>query len=198
MTIAAPSRRSWRVVDIVVAAVLAAACGLVFTAWGAISSGPYGVLGAITPGAEGLGNGPFLFAGVLGGLVIRKPGAAVFTELVAAVIEALAGSQWGLSVLLSGAIQGLGAEIVFAVLLYRSFGPVTALLAGAGAGLGEDVVDILTYYVGKRPEFLVTYGVTTIISGAVVGILSWLLVRALATTGALDRFAAGRSARRAV
>ncbi|MDQ1514057.1 MAG: energy-coupling factor transport system permease protein [Microbacteriaceae bacterium] len=198
MTIAPPSRRSWRVVDIVVAAVLAAACGLVFTAWAAISSGPYGLLGALAPGAEGLANGPFLFAGVLGGLVIRKPGAAVFTELVAAVLEALAGSQWGLSVLLSGLVQGLGAEIVFAVLLYRSFGPITALLAGAGAGLGEDVVDILTYYVGKRPEFMITYGITTVVSGAVVGLLSWLLVRALAATGALDRFAAGSSARRAV
>ena len=198
MTFILPARRTWRVVDIVVAAVLAAACGLVFTAWGAVSNGPYTALGALAPGAEGLANGPFLFAGVLGGLVVRKPGAAVFTELVAAVIEALAGSQWGLSVLLSGAIQGLGAEIVFAVLLYRSFGPVTALLAGAGAGLGEDVVDILTYYVGKRPEFLITYGITTVVSGAVVGLLSWLLVRALAATGALDRFAAGSSARRAV
>jgi energy-coupling factor transport system substrate-specific component len=197
-TFAPPRSTSWRVVDIVVAAVVAAACGVVFTVWGAISEGPYTALSAILPGAEGLGNGPFLFAGVLGGLIVRKPGAAIFVEVVAAVIEALAGSHWGLSVLLSGAIQGLGAELVFAALLYRSFGPVAALLAGVGAGIGEDVVDILTYYTAKRPEFLITYGIATVISGAVFGLLSWLLVRALASTGVLDRFAAGRSARRTV
>ena len=191
-------RMRWRVVDIVVAAVVAAASGIVFAAYGAISSGPYGILSGLLPGAEGFGNGPFLFAGVLGGLIVRKPGAAIFTELVAAVIEALAGSQWGLSVLLSGTVQGLGAELVFALFAYRFFGPFVALLAGAGAGIGEDVVDLLTFYVGKRIEFAAVYAISTVVSGAVAGAVCWLVVRALARTGALDRFAAGRSARRTV
>lgn len=185
-------------IDIVVAAVLAVASGVVFTAYGAVSSGAYTGLGLVLPGLEGLCNGPFLFAGVLGALIVRKPGAAIFTELVAAVVEALLGNQWGISVLLSGIVQGLGAELVLAALLYRSFGPVAALLAGAGAGVGEDVVDILTAYLAKRPEFIVTYALTTVVSGAVFGLVSWGIVRALARTGALDRFAAGRSARRLV
>ena len=93
-------------------------------------------------------------------------------------------------------MQGLGAELVFAALLYRRFGPGVAFLAGAGAGLGETVVDLFLYYPGSKPVFVVIYAISTMLSGAVFGFLSWLLVRALARTGALARFAAGRDAKR--
>jgi energy-coupling factor transport system permease protein len=198
MTIAPPTRRTWRVVDIVVASVIAAACSVVFVLWAVAYQGPAALLTPLLPGLQGLVNGPWLFAGVLAGLVVRKPGAAVYAELVAAVIEALVGNQWGVTTLISGLVQGLGAEVVFAVLLYRGFSPLVAFLAGAGAGLGETVVDLLLYYPGSKPAFALTYGLSTMLSGAVFGLLSWLLMRALASTGVLDRFAAGRSARRVV
>src|SRR6187402_1203149 len=148
VTATSTSRRStartwrWRVVDIVVAAVLGVASGVVFWAWG-IAWTPLANGLAFTPGLEGILNGLWLFAGVLGGLVVRKPGAAVFVELVAAVTEAVIGSQWGVTTLLSGVIQGLGAEIVFAILLYRVWSWWVAALAGAGAGLAEGILDSL-------------------------------------------------------
>ena len=183
-------------VDIVVASVIAAACSVVFIAWGVAYQGPATLLTPLLPGLQGLVNGPWLFAGVLAGLIVRRPGAAIYAELVAAVIEALVGNQWGVTTLISGLAQGLGAELVFAVLLYRRFGPGVAFLAGAGAGLGETVVDLLLYYPGSKPVFVVIYAISTMLSGAVFGFLSWLLVRALARTGALARFAAGRDAKR--
>jgi energy-coupling factor transport system substrate-specific component len=196
MTVLERTRAPWRVVDIVVASVIAAACSVVFIVWGVAYQGPFTALTALLPGLQGLINGPWLFAGVLAGLVVRRPGAAIYAEVVAAVIEALVGSQWGVMTLVSGAVQGLGAELVFAALLYRRFGPGIAFLAGAGAGLGETVVDLLVSYPGSTPVFVVVYAVTTMLSGAVFGFLSWLLVRALARTGALSRFAAGRDAKR--
>jgi energy-coupling factor transport system substrate-specific component len=196
MTVLERTRTPWRVVDIVVASVIAAACSVVFIVWGVAYQGPFTVLTPLLPGLQGLVNGPWLFAGVLAGLVVRRPGAAIYAELVAAVIEALVGSQWGVMTLVSGAVQGLGAELVFAALLYRRFGPGVAFLAGAGAGLGETVVDLLVSYPGSTPLFAVVYAVTTMLSGAVFGFLSWLLVRSLARTGALSRFAAGRDAKR--
>ena len=46
------------------------------------------------------------------------------------------------------------------------------------------------------PAFLITYLICCILSGLVLGgLVAWLLVKALAATGALDRFAAGREAR---
>jgi energy-coupling factor transport system substrate-specific component len=45
----------------------------------------------------------------------------------------------------------------------------------------------------KSAEFLGLYFATVVISGAVLaGILGWVVVRALAATGALHRFAVGR------
>ena len=196
MTVLERTRTTWRVVDIVVASVIAAACSVVFIAWNVAYQGPSTLLNAALPGLQGLTIGPWLFAGVLAGLVVRRPGAAVYAELVAAVIEALVGNQWGVLTLVSGLAQGLGAEIVFAVLLYRRFGPVVAFLAGAGAGVGDSIVDLLTYYPGSKPAFIVIYTLCVMLSGAVFGFLSWLLVRSLARTGVLSRFAAGRDAKR--
>jgi energy-coupling factor transport system permease protein len=183
----------WRVVDIVVASVIAVAAGVVFWVWDQASNPIGAPITALLPGFQGIINGPWLFAGVLGGLVIRKPGAALFTELVAALVSTLMVNQFGASTLLSGLTQGLGAEIVFALFLYSNWRWYVALLAGAGAGIAESITDLLVWFPGSKPEFAIIYAITTTLSGLVVaGLGSWLIVRALARTGALSRFAAGR------
>lgn len=186
----------WRVVDIVIAAVLAVACGLAFWGWDTGSVVPSAALHALAPGLEGLAGGVWLLAAVLVPLVVRKPGAAVFAEIVAATVEFLPGSTWGANDLLYGLIQGLGAELVFALFLYSSWNLLTAMLAGAAAGVGLTILDLIIYYPRASIAFDLIYGVTSVISGAVIaGLLSWLLVRALARTGALNSFAAGRTSR---
>ena len=183
----------WRVVDIVVASVVAVASGVVFWVWGQAYNPISGPVTALLPGFQGILNGPWLFAGVLTALIVRKPGAALFGEVVAAVVSMLIGTQWGFATLFSGVVQGLGAEIVFALFLYANWRLVPALVAGVGAGLAGSVLDLFYSYPGARPEFAVTYVITSAISGMLIaGLLSWLLVRALAQTGALSRFAAGR------
>jgi energy-coupling factor transport system substrate-specific component len=196
---ARPRTLRWRVVDIVVASVVAVASGVVFWIWGVVYNPISGPVTAVLPGFQGILNGPWLFAGVLVALIVRKPGAALFGELVAAVVSALIGTQWGFATLLSGLVQGLGAEIVFALFLYANWRLLPALLAGAGAGLAESVLDLLYSYPGSKAGFALTYTITTTLSGLIVaGLGSWLLVRALARTGALSRFAAGREAQKAV
>ncbi|WP_210506645.1 ECF transporter S component [Naasia sp. SYSU D00057] len=188
------SRFRWRVVDIVVAAVLGVAAGFVFLAWNLGYQLPGSVLEAALPGLQGLVNGVWLFAGVLGGLIIRKPGAAIFTELVAAVVSALAGNQWGSFLTFeAGIVQGLGAELVLLAFLYRRWSLPVAVLAGAGAGLFGAVNDLILWYPGSGAAFATIYLASSVVSGAVLaGGLSWILARALARTGALSRFAAGR------
>ena len=183
----------WRVVDILVLSVIAVGAGIVFWGWDQASNPLSGPVTALLPGFQGIINGPWLFAGVLGALVVRKPGAAIFAELVAATVSAMIGTQWGVLTLVSGFVQGLGVEIVVALFLYSNWRLYVALLAGAGAGLAESILDLTVWYPGSKFEFIVVYAITTIISGVVVaGLGSWLLVRALARTGALSRFAAGR------
>ena len=186
----------WRVLDIVVAAVLAVATGLIFLMWNIVGGAGLEVIGALIPGLGGLVVGIWLLGGVLGGLIIRKPGAAFAVELLAACFSAALGSQWGISTIYQGLAQGLGAELIFALFLYKRWNLPIVMLAGAGAGIGAWILEFGMGNAAKSIEFNIVYAVTLFISGAVLaGIVGWYLVKALAATGVLDRFEAGRQAR---
>lgn len=185
----------WRVVDIVVASVIAVACAVIFLLWNVGYEAPSALLKPVLPGLQGLLAGPWLIAGVLGGLIIRKPGAAIYTELVAATISALIGNSWGPLTIVSGVVQGLGAELIFLVFLYGVWRLPVAVLAGAVAGLACGINDRILWYPGADVLFTSVYIASTTISGAVIaGLGAWLIVKGLAATGALSRFAAGRTA----
>jgi energy-coupling factor transport system substrate-specific component len=182
----------WRTVDIVVAAVVAVAFGVVFAGWNALWS-VTGPTFAAFPPAQAVLYGMWLVPGVLGGLVIRKPGAAVFTEAVAAAVSALIGASAPLTIVLYGLLQGLAAEAVLAAFRYRRWRLGVALVAGAGAGLVPAILDNVVYNVAWAPSWMAVYGVLVVVSSTVfAGLGSFLLVRSLARTGVLSPFAAGR------
>lgn len=188
--------RAWRTVDIVVAAAIAVAFGVVFWAWNLVWAAATPVFLAVPP-AQNLLYGVWLIPAVLGALVVRKPGAALFTELVAASVSALIGSIWGLDTLLSGALQGGAAELVFLATRYRSFGPLTAALAAAAAALAAWAHDMPLYYPELAlPERLVLLAFMTVSAVAIAGLGSRLLWRALVSAGVLGSFGSGREQRR--
>ena len=191
---------NWRVIDIVTAAVLGVACGLVFAVWNQVGNAALEGLKAITPGLDGLATGIWLLGGTLGGYVIRKPGAALFVELVAATVSMGLGSQWAVETLYSGLAQGIGAEIVFALLAYRRFNVWVVAAAGALSFACEWALELFLYgHLDKGVLYNAIYLVCGALSGIVLaGVLAWALTNALAKTGALDRFASGRGARELV
>jgi energy-coupling factor transport system permease protein len=184
----------WRTVDLVTAAMLGVAFGVAYWGW----SAAYNVISpafTAVPSLGGLLGGPWLLAGVVGALVVRRPGAALLAELVAANVEYLLGNQWGVATLISGALQGLGVEIVLAIFLFRRFGPWVAAACGAAAAVLETAYEYGTYDYGTTfgAGGTLVYLLTFMVSGAVVaGLLGWVLVRALARSGALGAFEAGR------
>ena len=189
------NRSEWRTVDIVVAAVVAVAFGVVFLAWNTLYAAT-GPLFAAFPAAQAVLYGVWLLPGVLVGLIVRRPGAALFGGLVSAAVSVLLGSPYGADALISGAIQGGGAELAFAMGLYRRWNLPFALLAGALAGLAAAIHDVIVYYPVAGIEFQAVYAAATVISGLVVaGFGAWLLLRALVSTGVLHEFAAGRAQR---
>ncbi|MCZ7435970.1 ECF transporter S component [Micromonospora sp. WMMC241] len=183
----------WRTVDIVVASVIAVTFGVVFWAWGLLWSATDAAF-AFFPPAQAVLYGVWLIPAVLAGLIIRKPGAALYCETVAAIVSALLGSQWAGIVILQGLMQGIGAELAFAAFRYRSFKLPVAVLAGALTGLGAAIFDFV--YWNKAYEltsYRIPYALITIVSATIVaGFGAWVLTRALANTGVLDRFPAGR------
>ncbi|MFE4544953.1 ECF transporter S component [Arthrobacter sp. NPDC056727] len=189
---------NWRVADIVVAALIAVAGGVIFWAWSQGANVISTPVNAVYPPLTGLYAGGWMIPAVLGMLIIRKPGAALFCETVAATGELLMGSQYGTTVLISGVLQGLGAELVFAALVYRKFNLPASLLAGAGAGLFCGLNDSfapwgwnIAYSGGDKLAYIVFCA----ISGAVIaGALSWIATRGLARTGVLSSFASRKAA----
>jgi energy-coupling factor transport system permease protein len=181
----------WRTVDIVVASVLAVAFGVIFWAWGLLWQGPAEAIPL--PGRAVL-YGVWLVPAVLGGLVIRKPGAAFYTEGLAALVSVALGTSWGWTLVIQGPIEGLAAELAFAAFAYRRFGLPVAVLAGALAGLTAAVYDVFVWYPGTAwGSFRLPFIVITTVSAAVIaGVGGWALTRALARTGVLDRFPSGR------
>ena len=200
MATTAPRSLSWRVIDIVTAAVLGVACGLIFAVWNQVGNAALEGLKAITPGLDGLATGIWLLGGTLGGYVIRKPGAALFVELMAATVSMALGSQWAVETIYSGLAQGLGAEVVFALVAYRRFNVTIVGAAGAVSFAFEWVLELfLSGHITKGVLYNAIYLVCGMASGIVLaGILAWALTNALAKTGALDRFASGRGARELV
>lgn len=176
----------WRTVDIAVVATIAVAFGVVFWFWD-VYVWPWASF-LSSPGEYAI-SGVWLMPAVIAPLVVRKPGAALFAEMVAAVVSVLLGNQWGLDVLLSGFVQGAGAELVFGFLVYRNFSWVVAALAGAGAGVGEALHDLPIYYASFDIPYRAGIFILDVASAAAfAGIGGWLLVRALRRTGALQAF----------
>ena len=193
MTIAGEvANGKWRTVDIVVGAMLAVAFGAVFQVWNLLWAAIGPAFVALPP-LQGFMYGVWLLPAVLVPLVIRRPGAALLGEGVAALASVLFGAQWGLLTLVYGLMQGGAAEVIFGLGLYRRWGLLTALLAGAAAGAAATLLDLVVYYPDWATGFQALYAGLVIPSAAIIaGFGGWLLVRALARTGVLTAFPAGR------
>ena len=168
------SASSWRTVDIVVASAVAAAFGVVFWAWGNLWNALDATFAAYPPGRAFL-YGMWLVPGVLGALLIRKRGAAIYTELVASLVSVLLGVAWGLNVVAYGLIEGAAAELVFAFVLYKSWRLPVALAAGASAGAAAALLDLAFYYPDWSGSWMLAYVAMIVASSTLLaGLGSWL------------------------
>lgn len=188
---------SYRTIDLITVTMLGVAFGVAYWGWDHL----YGLISTLSvfafPPSGGLLGGPWLLAGVVGGLIVRRPGAALTTEVVAAIVSALLGNAWGLSVVVSGVLQGLGVEVILAVFLWRRFGVVVAILGGIVAAGFEAVYEWVAYYAEWDLSYrLIHLGFFAVSGALIAGVGGWALVRGLAATGALDAFGPGRDLHR--
>jgi energy-coupling factor transport system substrate-specific component len=189
---------AWRGVDLITLAMLAAALGVAF--WG-YDSYLYPLVTALTtvfPPVAELQLGVWILPAVVGAVLVRKPGAALFAELIAANVELLLGNTWGATVLISASLQALGIELIVLLFAYKRFNLWIAMLGGALSALLEAIYEFYSYVPDYSAGFKAVYLVCGVVSGAVIaGAGGWFLVRALGATGALNAFAAGRDSRTA-
>ena len=179
---------AWRTRDILVTAIIGVAFGVVFWAWG-LAWGAFEPLNLVFPVLRDALYAIWLVPAVLAPLIVRKPGAALLAEMVAAGVSAILGSQWGVDTLLSGFVQGAAAELVFAFGMYQFWSfPVLATAAVASAAAAW-IHDWVLYYADFSLELQLARGVLMAISAVVfVAGGSVLLARSLRRAGVLEGF----------
>jgi energy-coupling factor transport system substrate-specific component len=179
--------RTWRTLDIVVVAVIAAAFGVFMAGFNVVYQAAGGAAGSPLNVLYGI----WLLPAVIAPAIVRKPGAALFAELVAASLSVLVVNQWGPDAILSGFLQGLGAELAFALFRYRRYDVLAVALASVASAALAFLHDWLLYYQGLAPDVLAITALAMLISAAVLmPAATTVVVRALRRAGALRGFPA--------
>lgn len=178
--------QSWTLREMAVIAALGVVFGVVYMylvpLWIALNGIP--AIGAL---ATDIMLGLWCIASVIAAYIIRKPLVAFTTEVVAALVEVLAGTPGGLIIILTGVIQGAGAELPFAATRWRNYGYTTLMASGACAALFSFVYNWFRFgYASFDPGLLVVMFVLRIASGIVfAGLLGGWLSDRLRATGVL-------------
>ncbi|MBL5812493.1 ECF transporter S component [Bacillus sporothermodurans] len=107
----------WSLREIVVMSVLGIVFAIVYLLFTQVGNIFFGLVGPI--GYEPI-FGIWFIVSIIVANIIRKPGAAFLSETIAAFVEILIGNAVGPRLLISGMIQGLGAEVVFAATGWKS------------------------------------------------------------------------------
>jgi energy-coupling factor transport system substrate-specific component len=189
------NKMNWKMKEVVLTVILAVACGVIYLGWSTLWLPISAIVG---PVGAGFMFGIWVIASPIVAYIIRKPGAALIAEVAAAAVELLTGSHFGLSALLVGVFQGIGAEMAFAIFRYKRYNLFTLMLSGAFAAVGSMIYNLIAngfgYYTTE--VFLVTLGIH-VISGIILG--GWLakvVVNSLAKTGVLDQYEIMREKRK--
>ncbi|WP_348624479.1 ECF transporter S component [Paenibacillus peoriae] len=181
MNTAVRASKGLKLTDILVTIVISVVFGLVYKIWGPA----YDLMKPFGLHAEQLMYGMWFMAGTFAYLIIRKPGVAILAEVAAATVSALLGSEWGMSTLYYGLLQGLGAELFFAAFLYRNANLWVASLAAAGAAVTSLILDFSYGYIDQLStwNYVLYIGFRMIGSIVIAGVFAFYLAKALEVTG---------------
>ncbi|WP_103258265.1 ECF transporter S component [Tabrizicola aquatica] len=191
-----PNTVVWTLRETLVTAMLGAVFGVLYLGWVQVWLVLQAIFGPLTMDVV---MGFWFVVSIIAAAIIRKPGVALVSEVMAAGIQVLLGSPAGLLLLLTGLVQGAGAEAVFAATRYRRWGLPVLMAAGVGAAMASFAYTWVRFdYASLAPGLLVAMFVLRCLSGALLaGLLGHWIVTALKRTGVLSGFAIAQD-RRAV
>lgn len=184
--------KSWKLKEVVLVSVLSVVFAVVYLLFVHIGNLWAGLIGPI---AYEWIFGIWFIVSIISAYIIRKPGAAFISEVMAATIEMLIGNAIGPRIILVGIVQGLGAEAVFAMTGYRRYELWVLMLAGFGSAVTSFVY---TYFMSGfamlEPGYVVTmFGLRAVSGMVIAGIGGKLLSDLLLKTGSLRGYAISRS-----
>jgi energy-coupling factor transport system permease protein len=180
-----PASYAWTLREILIVAVLGAVFGVLYLGWVQVWLVAQAIFGPVTMDVV---LGFWFIVSIIAAAIIRKPGAALFSEVLAATIQVMLGSPAGLLLLLTGVVQGAGAEAVFAATRWRRYTLPVLMAAGVGAAVFSFVYTWIRFdYGALAPALLLVMFVLRCASGALLGgLLGHLIVESLYKTGVLS------------
>lgn len=184
--------KGWKLKEIVLMSLFGVVFGIVYLLFVHVGNIWAGVIG---PLAYEWMFGIWFIVSIISMYIIRKPGAAFFPETLAALIEVVLGHAAGPRLILSGVVQGLGAEAAFALTRYRHFTLPILMLSGAGAAIFSFVYGyFMSGYAALDPSFVILMLTLRILSGAIIaGIGGKYIADGLFATGSLRGYAIARA-----
>lgn len=137
--------------------------------------------------------GVWFMAATIAAYILRKPGAALITEVLAGLIELLMGNPGGVIVLITGAIQGAGCELGFGLFHYRKYNLLTMSLAGIFAAILIFIFEIFYLrYDLLDVKLLMAKLLVRLVSAVIfAGLIAKVSCDGLVRTGVLRNYAAG-------
>lgn len=179
-----PDSRLWTLRETLIVAVLGAVFAVLYLGWVQVWLIAQAIFGSLTMDVV---MGFWFVASMVAAAIIRKPGVAFAAEVLAAGVQILLGSPAGLMLLVTGAVQGAGAELVFAATRWRHYSLPVMMAAGVGAAIFSFAYTWVRFdYGALQPGILIAMFTLRCVSGALLG--GWLghvIVQALYKTGAL-------------
>ncbi|MDR2387901.1 MAG: ECF transporter S component [Deltaproteobacteria bacterium] len=179
--------KSWKLREVILVGIVSVVFGVIYLAavyLGIFFSTLVSPLGLAVMANEPI-YGIWFMAATFIAYFVRKPGAALLTEVLAALLEVMMGNMYGPLVLVSGTIQGLGAELVFLATSYKNYSLKVMALAGMASALGSFFIDFfISGYTKIAFGYLAIMLVMRLISSAFFcGYLSRFLAVSLEKTG---------------
>ena len=179
------TENSWILREILIVAAIGATFGFLYLGWVQVWLIGQALFGPVTMDVM---MGFWFIASIVAAAIIRKPGAALLAEVLAALVEVLLGSPAGLLLILAGLIQGAGAEAVFALTRWRDYRLPVLMAAGVGSAVFSFIYTWIRFdYGALAPGLVIAMFILRCLSGALLGGLAGHLVtRALYRTGVLS------------
>lgn len=178
------SKLAYTTQEIVLLAVLGVIFGVINVFLGALPQWGGALGGPLASAALG---GFVQISQVLGGYIVRRPGAATLTMLINVTVQFLSGNPAGIILFPFGLAQGLGADIIFAFGRYRTFNWLTMLAAGGLANVGSQLMFVFLFgWTSAWSIFYASLPVAFIAGGLEAGLIAWALGLALDRTGLIQ------------
>lgn len=175
------------VFELVFVAVVSVALGVAFWGWTFVYEFSKPFLKVY--GLNYLSSGFWILSSVLLSAIIQKPGIGIIASLIAALVESFF-THWGLMSLVWGLVQGVGAEVVFMIFMYRNFKLPVLILSAAVSAAASYFLDYFMYdYASGSIQLQLTQLISFVISSIVLaGILSKIIIDRLLSIGLLGKF----------